>query len=451
LLALIAPNALLLSSSIREGDGDPWAIEQGYHSVSSVYRFLKVPEKLGVRLRDGEHAVEARELEGYMDWLDIQFKRKNLPWENKLFYGYSFDKWKSLSKEALDMKNFPDATATAGFLLSRAGKNIKDPNDWNVKKSEILKQVEWILGTEPPGLRANPIIALTPESDYLASFMSRPVVKNGRKINIAPYNAMGDYLHASLYYPAGADGKMTTKQNGKVPVVIYLHNFSNTGFDSQLNRLFESVLSKGIAVLAFDLLGYGTRIEEGTLFYDRYPNWSKLGKMVADARAAIDALESIEFVDKENIFLSGYSLGGTVSLFTAALDNRVAGVAVSCAFTPWRDSGNKNLEGIKAYSHLYGLLPRLGFFVGSESKVPVDFAEIISAIAPRRLLVIAPQLDRHANAEKTSGALQEVRSVYSFMSAAENFSISTPREFNQLTASQETDLVNWLDKAVTSK
>ncbi|HET9486427.1 MAG TPA: hypothetical protein VFO54_03290 [Chryseosolibacter sp.] len=308
LLALIAPNALLLSSSIREEDGDPWAIEQAYRSVLSVYKFLNVPERLGIRLRDGEHAVEARELEGYMDWLDIQFKRKKLPWENKLFYGYSFDKWKSLSGETIDLKNFSDVTTTPGAALTSAGKNINDQNDWNANKSRILKQVEWILGTESPGFRASPVKALTPQSDYLTSFMNRPVVKNGRKINIAPYNAMGDYLHASLYYPADADGKMTTKQNGKVPVVIYLHNFSNTGFDSQLNRLFESLLSKGIAVLAFDLLGYGTRIEEGTLFYERYPNWSKLGKMVADARGAIDALESIEFVDKEKIFLSGYSL-----------------------------------------------------------------------------------------------------------------------------------------------
>ncbi|MEX1240169.1 MAG: dienelactone hydrolase family protein [Cyclobacteriaceae bacterium] len=451
LLALIAPNALLLSSSIREEDGDPWAIEQGYQSVSSVYEFLKVPEKLGIRLRDGEHAVEARDLEGYMDWLDIQFKRRNLPWENKIFHNYSFDKWKSLSKESIDVKDFPDVITTPELLLSKGKKNINSPNDWNGRKDEILKQIEWILGTEPSGFRAGPITALTAQTDYLASFMNRPVVKSGKKMNIAPYNAMGDYLHASLYYPAGADGKMATKHNGKVPVVIYLHNFSNTGFDSQLSRLFENIVSKGIAVLAFDLVGYGTRIEEGTLFYERYPHWSKLGKMVTDTRGAIDALETLDFVDKEKIFLSGYALGGTVSLFTAALDNRVAGAAVSSAFTPWRDPGNKDQEGLKAYSHLYGLLPRLGFFAGSENKVPVDFAEIASSIAPRPLLIISPELDRHANVAKVSETIQGVKTVYSFLGAHENIQHVTPREFNQLTIYQETDLVNWLDKMSSEK
>jgi hypothetical protein len=102
LMALIAPNALLLSSSVRESDGDPWAIEQAYHSLSSVYKFLNAGDKLGIRLRDGQHAVEARDIEGYMDWQDIQFKRKTLPWNNERFYDYSFHKWKILSGERVN-------------------------------------------------------------------------------------------------------------------------------------------------------------------------------------------------------------------------------------------------------------------------------------------------------------------------------------------------------------
>src|SRR5690606_23956542 len=76
LMSLISPNALILSSSIREGGGGyAWAIEQNYNSLSKVYNFLKVPERLSVRLRDGEHGVSERDIESYIDWLDIQFKR----------------------------------------------------------------------------------------------------------------------------------------------------------------------------------------------------------------------------------------------------------------------------------------------------------------------------------------------------------------------------------------
>lgn len=445
LLALIAPNALLLSSSIREGDGDPWAIEQSYQSLSSVYRFLQAPDKLGIRLRDGEHPIEARDLESYMDWLDIQFKRKALPWRNAFVYDYSFDKWKTLSKEKINPGDFPEISST-DVLLNSSGKKIKTAGAWDMRREAIAKQIRWVMGEAPAGVRANPIQALTDTEDYLASFMDRPRVRNGKKMNIAPYNAMGDYLHASLYYPADEDGNVATRPNGKIPVVIFLHNFSNTGYNSQSNRLFENLISKGVAVLAFDQIGYGTRIEEGTLFYERYPHWSKLGKMVTDTQAAIDALESMDFIDREKILLSGHALGGTVSLFTAAIDNRVAGVAVSSAFTPWRDPGNRHQEGLRAFSHLYGLLPRLGFFSGHENKVPVDFPEIISSIAPRPLLVIAPALDRHANISKVKQSIEAIRSVYGLYNARENVSFSTPHEFNQLTPLQETELTNWVGK-----
>lgn len=444
LMALIAPNALLLSSSVREGDGDPWAIEQAYHSLRSVYKFLDVPEKLSIRLRDGEHAVEARDIEEYMDWLDIQFQRKSFPWENKLFYDYSFEKWKQLTNEQINPLDFPvNATHPASTKPDGPGKTV---NEWSKKRSAIISNLRWLMGDQPSGIKARPIQALTTAEDYLESFMNRPQVRNGRKMNIAPYNALGDYLHASLYFPADENGKMTTRSNGKLPVVIFLHGFANTGFDSELSRLFEGILKKGMAVLAMDLIGYGTRIEEGTLFYQRYPHWSKSGKMVADTRGAIDALETLEYIDKDKIFVAGYALGGTVSLFTAASDERVAGAAVSSAFTPWRDPGNLEQEGIYAYSHLYGLLPRLGFFTGNENRIPVDFPGIISAIAPRPLLIISPSLDRHANAQAVNQTVEEVRSVYRLLNARQNVVFKSPEEFNQLSPSQEADLVAWLDR-----
>lgn len=446
LMALIAPRSLLLSSSIREGGGgDPWAIEQLYKSLSKVYNFLGAPAKFGIRLRDGEHAVEARDLEAYLDWLDIQFKRKNIPWKNKLFYGYSFDKWKSLSKEKIDLRSFPDISPDRSILTNNAGKKIRTVNGWKQKRNRIIRQIEWVLGDEPAGVEASKIEALTSKEDYLESFLNRPKVKNGKKMNIAPYNAFGDYIHGSFYYPTGQNGEMLTGESGKIPVVIYLHKFSNTGYDSQLTELFENILSKGIAVFAFDIIGYGTRIEEGAFFYERYPNWSKLGKMVRDTQAAVDALEGLEFIDDDKIFLSGYSLGGTVGLFTAALDKRIAGTAVSSAFTPLRNA-SEDVEGVKAYSHLYGLLPRLGFFVGNENKIPVDFPEIISAIAPRPLLVISPELDRHADLRQVKDGIHEVASVYSLFDASKNLRFKAPHGFNKFTSSQQAELLDWLEE-----
>src|SRR5690625_6660248 len=102
---------------------------------------------------------------------------------------------------------------------------------------------------------------------------------------------------------------MITGESGKLPVMIYLHRYSNTGYDMRtgmdLRRLFEELLSRGVAVLAMDMTGYGTRIEEAKPFYDGYPNWSRMGKMVEDTRAAIDALVSLDFVDRQCIYHYG--------------------------------------------------------------------------------------------------------------------------------------------------
>ena len=55
-------------------------------------------------------------------------------------------------------------------------------------------------------------------------------------------------------------------------------------------------------------------MSEAGPFYDRYPHWSQMGRMVEDTRAAIDALEKDSQVDPQRIYLFGYSMGGTVGL-----------------------------------------------------------------------------------------------------------------------------------------
>ncbi|SMO62743.1 glucuronyl esterase domain-containing protein [Fodinibius sediminis] len=447
LLSLIAPNSLLLSTSIRENKagGAPWAIEHNYQSLEKVYGFLDAGDKLGIRFRDGEHAVEARDIEAFIDWLDIQFDRSSMiPWENELVYNYSFDQWKELSGETVDPRDFPVIPAERAILTGEGGATIDSPSAWKAQKDSILADVDWLLGDRPAGVTASPIRRLTARDDYLNSFISRPEVSNGRSRNIAPYNALGDYLHGRLYYPTDEDGEMQTGEEGKLPVVIYLHRFSNTGFDAtNVEGLFEDILSEGMAVLAMDLIGYGTRIEEGTLFYERYPHWSKLGKMVTDTRAAVDALEGLEFVDRDQIFLSGFALGGTVSLFTAALDDRIAGVGVSGAFTPLRDASG-DVEGVKTYSHLHGLLPRLGFFVDDTERIPVDFPAILASIAPRPMLVITPELDRHSDFKKVQQAVGQAETVYRLFNSDSKLDFMTPYEFTGFSSLQKKKLVDWL-------
>jgi pimeloyl-ACP methyl ester carboxylesterase len=171
-----------------------------------------------------------------------------------------------------------------------------------------------------------------------------------------------------------------------------------------------------------------------------------MGRMVADVRWSVDLLSEIEFINPHQIFIVGYSLGGTIGLYSASLDDRIAGVASICGFTPMRpDTQEKGTEGIRRYSHLHGLLPRLGFFVGEEDKIPYDFDEILGCIAPRPLFIIAPSWDRFATHENVQQCVNEVRNIYRLYNANQNLEILTPEDYNRFSQEMQKQTIQWLE------
>lgn len=105
------------------------------------------------------------------------------------------------------------------------------------------------------------------------------------------FNVRGD-----LYYPTG------TAPNAKLPAVIWLHGHSYSlgymwGYHNDLSPIL-ALVQGGYAVLAYDQSEFGSRMGETAPFYDRYPHWSQMGRMVEDARAAIDALQKDSLIDR---------------------------------------------------------------------------------------------------------------------------------------------------------
>jgi dienelactone hydrolase len=171
-----------------------------------------------------------------------------------------------------------------------------------------------------------------------------------------------------------------------------------------------------------------------------------MGRMVEDARAAIDTLEKDPLVDPRRISLFGYSAGGTVGLYAAALDARVKGVVSIAGFTPMRtDAMALGTGGVARYSHERGLIPRLGFFVGREDRIPYDFDELIATIAPRPVLVVGPQLDRDATPADVHSAVNVAKRIYDLYGAAEKLAIQEPWDDNRLPDRTQDEIVKWMD------
>ena len=447
-MALIAPRGLMLSTAITEGASNPWGIEQAYLATQKVYEFLDAKDNLAIRSRYGLHSVCARDMEDYIDFFDYVFKRNDHKPENKLFYNYSFKKWCELSGEKIDPESYPVGDLD-DIDMDVQNTKITSVAAWDKKRTDIKLNLQWALGDEPPGV-INPGPGSLEKGgggeNNFGSFLvrPRPTSKMGM-MAISPYNGFGDQLFGYLYYPIDEKGNL---KNKNLPVVIYLHEYDySKGFNSyhQVESLIRSMVDLGYAVFSYDMLGFGNRIEEGTRFYNRYPHWSKMGKMVVDVKGAVDAMVNLDFIDSTNIFVEGYSLGATVGLYAAALDERIAGVVSVAGFTPMRlNTPEKGTEGIKAYSHLHGLLPRLGFFVGNETRLPYDFHEILACLAPRPLLVIAPAMDKDAILQDVTYCVEQSKKIYSLYSVPDDIQIFTPDDYNRFSPEMRERTYEWL-------
>lgn len=446
LMSLIAPRGLMMVSAITEDEGNPWGVEQSYQSVKKVYQFLKADQNIAILLRQGRHQQAARDIENFLDFFDYIFKRSSIVPQNQLYYDYSFEKWKQRSGERINPLQFP---VTSDWNKQKTNKSVS----LALRQDNIKEKIKWLLGEEPPGVSVETPLSSSIKKnssypdDYLEEVIGMPSLPTGiKKMTIGPYSALGENLWGNIYFPPGT--VLSDSVSARLPLVIFLHKYAYaTGYRGEdAPGMIKRFTEKGFAVLALDMAGFGTRIEEALFFYNRYPHWSLMGKMVADTRMVIsDVCTRMPFIDSKKIYLAGYSLGGTVALLTAALDSRVKGVAVVSAFSSLKND-IITTEGIRHFAGLHGLIPRLGFFIGHENRIPVDFDEVLSCIVPRRLLIIAPQQDRNYSFEWVKKTVASARLVYAQEHAFDEITLEQPDTFSHFPDHVQQTIANWLAK-----
>jgi hypothetical protein len=108
------------------------------------------------------------------------------------------------------------------------------------------------------------------------------------------------------------------------------------------------------------------------------------------------------------------------------------------------DKPERGTEGIKAYSHLHGLLPRLGFFAGNEDRIPCDFHEILACIAPRPVLVIAPIMDQDAHLPDIEYCVEQSRKIYQLYGSSDNIQIYSPDDYNRFSDEMREKTYEWV-------
>lgn len=344
-------------------------------------------------------------------------------------YTYTFDAWREVAGEEADVASFSEQDLE-GLLVASDGSRIQSSAEWWAERSAVEERIMWGLGDLPP----------------LGEIRGATLV-NVRETSLGLVKAdlpIEGKLIAHLTYAPGPEGRL--------PVVMYLHAYVDAlgcGSTSEYGwapLVGERLAQCGLLAVEYDQFGYGTRNRDcGIEFYAEHPSWSAMGVMVQDVRKVIGALSGLDVVDPDRIMIAGFSLGGAVGLYAAALDERIKAVASTCGFASMRlDAHGQETEGLRRYSHLRPTLPRLGFFLGHEKRLPYDFHDVLSLIAPRPLLIVAPVLDQDWSLPDVEACYQAARAVYRLLGSEDRIELYTPNDFNRYPPAYQNRVNEWL-------
>jgi dienelactone hydrolase len=170
----------------------------------------------------------------------------------------------------------------------------------------------------------------------------------------------------------------------------------------------HQLAQRGYVVLAPDLRCFGERADwnppdhyacDTNLVHAVMAGWNPLTQNLWDLARALDVLETQALVDPGRLGVVGLSYGGTMALFLAAWDRRVAAAVVSGYFSSWAESHKMpwNMCGSQV---LPGMLGQL------------EHVDLGALIAPRPLLIESGRQDDLFPAEAAETEVSKLRPVY---------------------------------------
>ena len=434
LVAMSAPRPCLLSTACNDGVEHGWAMQQTYLAVQPLYRLLGAEGNLRILWRPGSHETGPDTIERYMDWCDSKFGRGVHEFPEELPFPWNWDAWRANNKAAPNVETLPETS----WEQHSAAVTVPNP----ARRDTVRAAVQSMLGPEPPGAVAqNDDYGI--ESDGLKHALHRYEAGTGLEMDDTMF---GEYINANIYMPKGAkEGK------AKLPGVLWLPADSIPGgYTVPYKRgdyAYRNVARAGCAVFCYDPIGTGRRIAEIRDFYDRHPDWSVMGKMLRDARAALDAMRQLPYIDPDNITVFGYAQGAFVAAHLAALDDRPARFVLVAPPLPFRlDTDVNETGGILRWSKDTLLLPALGLFAGKETRVPYDLDDLLVAAAPRPLLLVHPGHDRFAPVAPFKAFTDRMAALYKAAGKPENLVILEPDTYNQFNEDVQKEVIAAMKK-----
>jgi pimeloyl-ACP methyl ester carboxylesterase len=426
LLATIAPRNLMIHTSYNDGSDPTFGVERNYLNAKKVYKFLGAKDNIHLSYRTGGHNPITQDHTKHMfDYFDMTFGRGNAVREDfpeVLLHHFDFKVWKSKQRK----------------------QDLKSP-----KNITVREKIHWMLGEEPQDINAETEYVLKSEEELGVEAWSRDRWNPGgmKRVPIA----FGRNMNGNICFDPGVESYKGT--------VIWLHPWnyshgSNEGYGVEETTIYWRLAQEGYIVVGYDQFGFGDQITSAFGFYDQFPHWSLLGRAVSDVGSVIDYLvegkgiaeEEVPETDPAKIYVCGFSYGGMVGLYAAAMDDRISGIGCFSGFTPMRtDTDNKPTGGIRRLWEWHHVIPKLGLYHGKEVKIPYDYDDLIKLIAPRNILIYAPVRDRFSDADDISNWVLKARKAWE---NKENFVFKSPDDICRFQKDQQDVVIEWLSRAI---
>lgn len=284
---------------------------------------------------------------------------------------------------------------------------VKTLADWQRRRGEVLRGMQQVMGKLPGNEKRCPLDPKIDEEVDCGSYVRRFITYSSEP---------GSRVPAYLCIP-----KKLLANGGTASAVLCLHPTDNAighgvvvGLGGKANRQYAGELAER---------GYVTLAPNYPLLAKYQPDLKALGwesgtlKAVWDNIRGLDLLDTLPFVKHGKYATIGHSLGGHNSVYTAVFDDRLQAVISSCGLDSYLDyfEGNEaHWNPERGWCQTRYML-KLAEYKGRLSEIPFDFHEMLGALAPRQVLIVAPLQDsnfRHASVDRVVTAAQPIFALY---------------------------------------
>jgi hypothetical protein len=348
---------------------------------------------------------------GHMDDLAV-FNRALSPAEVQRLY--------ELPKGVTELRSAEPAAPRASnhqkvmYFVDEQGKEqpVKTPADWERRRKDIVVGLEATFGPLPDRSQLGPV-------KYQVVEGSRTETDTFTREKLKIESGDGDSFLAWLMVPKG--------KTDRVPGIIAIHQTNGklgkdevAGLGGLKNLHYGlELVNRGYVVIAPDYPTLGEYVYD--FEKDRYLSGSLKG--VWNHMRCVDLLCAHERVDPERIAAIGHSLGGHNSIFLGVFDPRVQAVVTSCGWTPMHDYYGGKLAGWAGERYA----PRIRtVYESNADRLPFDYYELISALAPRGFFTCSPTSDSNFDVAGVKKAEPVVRQVYDLFQAGDRLQFRYP-------------------------